>query len=70
MNVGSFLYEWREVILLGVLAWFVLSYTPAWLSSSSNLLATLSLGIPILIGAIIYYFATQKGLTDELPEDV
>lgn len=60
-----FLYEWRELILLGVLAWFVLSYTPAWLSSNSNLLCILALLIPLVIGLIIYHFASEKGLTDK-----
>ena len=61
----SFLYEWRELILLGVLAWFVLSYTPSWLSSNSNLLCTMALLIPFVIGLIIYHFASEKGLADE-----
>jgi len=64
--MGSFLYEWRELILLGVLAWFVLSYTPAWLSSSSNLLCTLAIAIPLFIGVIIFHFASEKGLDNDV----
>lgn len=56
--MGSFLYEWRELILLAVLAWFVLSYTPAWLSSSSNVLCILAITIPLLICVIVFHFTS------------
>jgi len=64
--MGSFLYDWRELILLGVLAWFILSYTPRWLSSSSNVLCILAVAIPLLIGVIIFYFASEKELDNEV----
>lgn len=54
------LYEWREAILLAVFVVFVFTKTPVWLSSSSNIHAILAVLVPIVLLALVYYYANEK----------